>query len=443
MSKQKTKIAFILFAISIILVASTTLIAQPLSTLQTCDIPFVNEATGGSLVLFETLNRNARYVSIETTAGEPAEMVAERLAKIINTTDPFRWGIPSGQELVTASNGTVKNLLGDSEFYLLAGTELGLGIPEPPTFLTCNYDAKSSKAVFKWRNPPGNYDSIAVILNWDNYNHRGGTRIPGSSESYTVDLSKYRESPGMINDLDVWVVGFRNKLPSNATALHIKGYVQEDLFGIPFSNGVSPNWATWPTGVGMSEIQFLQGTRDSHTHTNEKGKGYNPVSLADKKPFYQIIKTTSRDVKGGIWRKFIGLTPGHTYKISSRLSTLSEDSLEKDWSFSLHVTYNKPDGTDLTTQQLAGLAVLPDGSSGSNAGQIALYKPGVITSGNFIERTTGEEGPDRNTGNITLPAKVDTITVWTRQSGLTSGLALDWIKLEDISSGLSISAESK
>ncbi|GAI80678.1 unnamed protein product [marine sediment metagenome] len=54
-------------------------------------------------------------------------------------------------------------------------------------------------------------------------------------------------------------------------------------------------------------------------------------------------------MSAGVKRKFLGLTPGHTYRVSARLNTLEMDSGQGDWSVSLHAAYNPPGGADLTT----------------------------------------------------------------------------------------------
>lgn len=116
-------------------------------TQETCDVPFVGKASGGTLVICENLGRNCKLVIVETTAGEGADSVAERLAQAIKEQNPFMWlgsvdgriaPLPGGSERirVSASAGSLKGIIGGCPQYMTAGTEVGLGIPAPPSSLT-------------------------------------------------------------------------------------------------------------------------------------------------------------------------------------------------------------------------------------------------------------------------------------------------------------------
>lgn len=110
------------------------------------------------------------------------------------------------------------------------------------------------------------------------------------------------------------------------------------------------------------------------------------------------------------------------------------DSAKENWSFSLHAAYNAPGKTNLAVEQLSGLATLPDGSKGAEAGRIALYEPELTTNRTWEERSTGKEWRGLVVPDITLPHGVDTITVWVRYSGSSStGVGIDWVKIEDLS----------
>jgi len=406
------------------------------STVLTTEYEFQGVASGGSLILAESFNRNARFVSIQTYAGESAESVASRLAEAINQTNPFEWGgVRLGDTPVHSSGATLSGLLGGGKAgYMFAGSETGLGIPEPPLSVSCSYDQEKDQILVNWINPTGGYDRIHVGMNWDRNSWSGGGRVQGQSTSFVIGRKSYRHAIDL-NDLYVYVIGFKNELPSNAGAIHVSsgGRVQEELFGIPFTNNISPNWTAWTTGANASEVGFEQVVRERYVH-RANGRYYNPVHRPETKPFSQMIKTMAPNVKVGVWRKFLGLTPGHTYRISARLNTLEMDACKGNWSFSLHAAHNGPTGSDLTTQQLAGLAPLPDGGSGPKAGRIALYGPGMTTNGKWIKRSTDKPGPGLEIRDITLPAGVDTITVWVRHSGSDStGVGIDWVKLQDLS----------
>jgi len=249
--KQNLRNTITIISILTILVGITAT-GQPLEHLGHCNIPFTGTASGGELILAENLNRNARFANLKTTSGETAESVSERLARLINEEAPFLWG--KGRNLVTSSAGTIDGLLGTRHDYIIAGTEVGLGIPEPPTSLSCSLDSGSKTIALRWINPPEDYDLITIVLNWDHYNHRGEPEIPGNSESYVLDLNK--RSINLVTGLDAWVFGSINGIPSNAAAVHLDGNSQEELFGIPFTSGVAPNWKAWSLDTAQNIKQF-------------------------------------------------------------------------------------------------------------------------------------------------------------------------------------------
>jgi hypothetical protein len=182
------------------------------------------------------------------------------------------------------------------------------------------------------------------------------------------------------------------------------------------------------SGRKKNAVQFEQGIRQRFVNTKDS---YNSINHPATKPFYQIIKITSPDAVAGVKRKFLGLTPGHTYRVSAHLNTLEMDSAQGDWSVSLHAAYNPPGGTDLTTEQLSGLAMLPDGSMGAAAGRIALYGPELTTNRTWEERSTGKEWRGLAASDVVLPRGSDTITVWVRCRG-AGAFATNWVKLEDL-----------
>jgi hypothetical protein len=77
--------AFWLAAAALIVEGSRPCAAQITNT-----IPFAGQASGGTLMLCDTLNRNSRCAILETAPGESAESVARRLAQLINETT--LWG---------------------------------------------------------------------------------------------------------------------------------------------------------------------------------------------------------------------------------------------------------------------------------------------------------------------------------------------------------------
>ena len=392
-------------------------------TMLTSSIPFNGVATGGELIVANVSGQNMRIAAIQTQPGESAESVASRLAEYINDNNPFGWNT-GGRKIVSAEGGVLMGLGGGMGNYILAGTEMGLGIPSPAYSLTCTFDAKTNTVSLTWENPPGGYDKIESL----------GPVLKGNATSVTRDLNKWSHPPDT-NDWDIRIISINNdlstpfrgcRLASIAGAIHVSngGGVQEELFGIPFRDGVAPNWKPWSVG-GIPQKQFVEGlVRSELVNTiNNKEQGRQLTINPTTKPFYQLIKTPPQGGSVGICRRFLGLLPGHTYRLSARLNTLEMNSNNPDWSFSLHAVADRKGTGKLTENQMAGLAALPDGEKGLTAGRIAYYGPGITTKGEYVTHSA----------NITLPQDSNSITVWLRHTGKgTSGVGFDWIRLEDL-----------
>jgi hypothetical protein len=419
---MKVKVLSWIFVLmmQMVLVAAAGLSA----TVETCRISLKGTASGGQLFLADTSGTNARYVQISTSPGEPAESVVRRLADRINQLNPFSW---AGAPLCVSGVGdSLEGLLGPKSLYFLAGTEKGLGIPHSPLSLSCSYDPEKDEVLLRWEKAAGGYDSLLVLLNWSHYAHRSEIWIPGTSTSLTIDRKKRQVN---VSDLDVWVIGYRDEIPSNAAGVRLEDKSQDERYGIPFFDNIAPGWRGWLMAGDKNGVAFEQGVRAQFLASNRR----DPITHPATKPFYQVIKTKSSDAKAGVWRKFVGLTPDHSYSISARLSTLEMDLAEGDWAFSLHAAYNKRGGGDLSVAQLAGLVALPDGNMGDGAGRVAIYKPGLTTKGTWEERSTGKEWRGLIVPDITLPAGVDAITVWVRCGGsCPTEFGTDWVKLEDL-----------
>ena len=200
---------------------------------------------------------------------------------------------------------------------------------------------------------------------------------------------------------------------------------QEELDAFPFYMGVAPNWSEWSDSTNPNAAMCEEGMK-TDVDIGVRGDPWD-------KPLYQLIKTTQPGVQGGVWRRFLGLKPGHTHKIEVRVNALQMNAFTNDWTFSVHAAYDNPDGSGLTVAQMAGTAPLPDGTVGPAAGRIAFHGPGVTTKGEWKKRSTDKPGPGLEIGNITLPEKVTSITVWLRHSGVGStGVGMDWIRVEDV-----------
>jgi len=334
---------------------------------------------------------------------------------------------PPGGDRRFAVDGAVLDLPGRMAQYVFCGTERGLGIPAPIHSLSCRYDAESETATLNWALGADSHDEVVVLLPGATY------RLPDARTTHVCRGC----SVAAARDALIWVVAFCGTVPSNAAGIRMgeeQGKrIQHELFSIPFSCGVAPNWVPW-TGAGSEAlVMHRQGTkRDRQRFVSYPADIKSP----DDKPYYQLIKTSSPDAVGGVWRQFLGLTPNRYYRLSARLNTLSSDRDSTPSSFSLHVAHDAAGGdASLSTQQLAGVAPLPDGSHGSDAAMVGVFGPKRTTKGNWVEASTGFPRDKPLLADIRIPEGVDSITVWLRCTGnLPEGVGMDYIRLEDVTS---------
>ena len=250
--------------------------------------------------------------------------------------------------------------------------------------------------------------------------------LPGNSTSFVIDRKKVSMN---MDDLNVLVIGFKDEIPSNVSSIHVSdnGNCQDEAFGIPFTDGITPNWKAWSTVNTIEKNAFKQENK----FPNLRQYYFSALS---SKPFYQVIKGSTTGNVHGLYRKFMGLEPGHTYRIIASLTTLDMNSIESNWSASLCATYNR--GTDkLNAKQFAGLSALPNGKKGASAGQIASFgKNKGTTKGKF-----SIVGGNAET-HITLPDGVDTITVWIRFDckDPNGKIGFSGVRLEDITASKNI-----
>ena len=413
-------------------------------------IAFRSAAKGGTLLL-------GKY-SIVTTEGETAESVVKRLADEIGsdkTVGNVDFGKPAREAIPDMASGNILKIPGNLGFWCLAGTETGLGIPQLPVFLSCTYNESLDKHQIRWQNPQTLTENDLIYLRWhyqlfEKQNNRGTLEsnssfslqglqindavfVPATTTSYTIDKPSnvkdyFRYMSSVSINASIMVLRFEspasamvkkgippldhpyktcnsideNVIPSNIASIKVidKGMTQEDSLTNAFTGIVASNWIAWGTDEIIDKDAFGQGR--------------------DNGPCYQIINAPAENHSHGVYRKFLGLTPGHTYMITARLSTLDMYSIKSDWSFSLQAVAGNENDSELTAGQMAGTEALPDGRIGGTAAVIASFGPGKTINKNFMDFGNSEIkkylGGAIIEPNITLPSDADEITVWWRFS---------------------------
>jgi hypothetical protein len=414
---QKLTSRYVLFRVlAFLMFATFSVEGYAQSTVPKTDITLNGTAAGGVLSLMQVLPVYAGFVSVVTTQGESSETVLHRLTDEIcrsnslnlgYTVDPCRFLKVTNNTLTLPTSGSLR--------YCFSGTDKGFVIPRPVLSVSGSYDSEKQQVSLSWINPPETYDVIQV----------GGLTFPPNATNCMFKCQPGKEY------IIFWggVVGKRGENLSPPASVAISTNSQEELDTYPFYMGLAPNWSYWSDSTNATAVICEQGIKTA-TEADAGVRG-DPWD----KPLYQSIRTTQSGVQGGVWRRFLGLKPGHTYKVETRLNTRQMDACTNTWVFSFHAAHDNPDGRGLTVAQMAGQAALPDGSKGAAAGCVALYGPGVTTKGEWKKRSTDKSGPGLETKNITLPKNVTSVTVWLRHSGGNStGVGMDWIKLEDVTS---------
>jgi hypothetical protein len=371
-------------------------------------------AQGGVVSIMELLPIDAGFASVVTTQGESVEAVLNRLADEVCRSSVFNWRRPlqPRPEFVKVTGNTVTLPLSGLR-YCFSGTDKGFVSLKPVLSVSGSYDAEKHQINMSWINPPETYDEIKV----------GSLTFPPSTTNCTYDCDPKKRKHMSFG----LVTGKRGDDTSPPASIIINEDSQEELDTFPFYMGLAPNWSYWSDSTNAAAVICEQGIKTA-TEADAGVRG-DPWD----KPLYQSIRTTQGGVQGGVWRRFLGLKPGHTYKVETRLNTRQMDTCTNAWAFSFHAACDNPDGGGLTVAQMAGQAALPDGSSGSKAGRVALYEPGTTTKGQWKKRSTDVPGSGLEIKNLTLPKDVTSITVWLRCSGANStGVGMDWIKLTDV-----------
>jgi len=413
------------FGCVIFSVLATTLAAE--SRIPGQHFTFTGQANGGTLVLAQAVNRNPRFVEVRTQPGESAESVAQKLAAAIGERDPFRWRRPGvrtpGAIGVSGTDGTLGPLPALTP-YVLAGTETGLGIPAPPLFVSGRYDPDSDQVDLHWENPEGGYESIKVVIESRGEFH-GSMTCPGTRTSFT-----FPRGSRSIDGMDVRVIGYKNGLPSNAGAITINRGSQEELIGTPFARGLAPNWDLWALGDGRVKLRCEPADSDAN------GSVIRPYRNADSpqptyKPFRQLIRVDPKVGAGGVYRKFLGLKPGATYRVTAQVGSHAEGGPADHWeaSFWASPVFR---GGNLTPQHFAGRAALPGKAMEDETGRLAVF----AANEDWMAVSTAPAPVSlvEASAVIKLPADCDSLTAWARcQGDVPVVFVVEWIRLEEVS----------
>lgn len=409
-NNQKLKCGYAL--VYSLMLAFFSLDADAVGTISTTDITLKGNAQGGVLSLSEVLPIGAGFASVVTTQGESAESALNKLADEVCRSSSFNWHRPlQPRPSYVKVAGNTLTLPFVRLKYAFSGSDKGFVTLKPVSSVSGSYDAEKHQVNLSWVNPQEQYDVIQV----------GSLTFPANTTncSYACDPSEREHMSCAI------VVGKRGDVFSALASITINKNSQEELDTFPFYMGLAPNWSCWSDNTNVNAVICEQGIKPD-VDLSVRGDPWD-------KPLYQLVKTTKSGVQGGVWRRFLGLKPSHTYQVEVRMNTFKMDACTNKWEFSFHATADNPDGTLLTAEQMAGAAPLPDGTKGPSAGCVIAFGPGRSTKGQWKLSSINPLASSPKAKYFTLPKGVTSITVWFRHSGANStGVGTDWIKLTDV-----------
>ncbi|MCG3196756.1 MAG: hypothetical protein GHCLOJNM_01232 [bacterium] len=401
--------------VPVILLPPTSL--SQAGTLAHQDIQLEGTASGGTLVLSTLLNNNGVNVWIETNYGESALSVMSRLAMGANQSSEFvsRFG------RIRMKGGAIE-LIGSQEngAFAFGGTEKGLGIPPGPTNVTIRGLPHSNAFDISWRNPDEGFDSVTLVVDGVHAHHLPGNATQYKSQAITM-------AP---KEILVTVVGYRNGIPSNAGGVVASSCVQQDILAVPFTRGVAPNWSLW-SGPGSEGKVIPEQAERALDGVALESDGV--IRKPEQKPLYQSFTLAEKSAVGGVVREFLGLTPGHAYRVSTRMSAGDSDAVSGPWSLSFHVAPRRSDASPLTPEELAGLVPIRGRSPDFASTQIARLTRDTSQPNRWEPRSTGDTREDNRAADIALPEGMDTLVVWFRAEGSVPPRAgFDSVTLEDL-----------
>jgi hypothetical protein len=381
-------------------------------------------SSGGTLTLMRAPEWNYPYIEVTNEVGEAASSTLNRIARQLSACAACSKSYGGNPVAVANNELRLQDIIvprPGCTSWILGGTDRGFNIPSPPAAVSASVD--STIVTVAWENPPGDYDSILVLCNGI-----ACGALPGTATRLVYDRRSVIGPASPTADTVYIVIGCRHGTPSNGSGIRLRRYVeQESVMNVPFTAGIAPGYEGWMSEAVAGRLSFVQG----HLPGVEPG---TEVRNLQGKGFLQTIHGQG-PVQGGVQRRFLGLNPGHTYRVGARISVLGAAS--GSWAFSFHAAGSSPGNLRLSEAQMAGRAALPSGRKGPTAAQVARYDSRHYTKGQWVTLSSDVPGADNQAGDVTLPAGTDSITLWFRLEGSDGSdvtAAFDSLTLEDLGS---------
>lgn len=389
------------------------------------------KSTGGVMILTKVPGAVANHAQFVVTnlPGDDSATVLERLVRSL-AAHGFVLDRPAPEKrdwLVLPGGGSLwrDGKVLEAPAWIAGGDDLGFNIPPAPLFLSATY--VSNQVILRWVNEV-TYDSLWVCGGvWESIPIEV---LPGNTEEFACDIVRLVPPnwpwPEGTNVL-IAVVGVKDGVPSTAAAIKLVDFTkQEPVVHVPFSRGVVPGFRFWSRTPTGAKVQCKQGI----IHSTPLGGGTEIWRLK----YYQVFNANG-GFQAGLYRRWLGLKPGHTYRVSATLRSLG--SQVSGVSIGLFGAELPRGSADLTPAQMIGEEPLPGGKRGKAAGLLGWVSAGV-TNGNASMSETMQVGSNLSGtvgGEFTLSDRSDSIAVWVRvesQQAAEVGLILDSLVIEEL-----------
>jgi hypothetical protein len=390
---------------------------------------FSENATGGVFGFSRNNGPVCPVMTIQTLPGETPEAVAQKLAGAINavqdtdaTLGVVVVGLSPEKHLSMADGETLK--MRTTLMVFTCGSETGLGIPRSPSSLTADWNSETNEIRIVWENRD-EYDRLTPRLPFWGVGVISADATDHVIPTSILSDSTFRDYFEKFGHLLFRLIAKRDGIPSGAADLEIRPNSIAEIYRVPFSGGVAPNWESWCI-KGDRSMQFYQGTRWQPTTTFDSRQ----VSTPEKAPYYQVIEAQGGVVDGGLYRKFLGLTPGKRYKLNMRLQPTREGT-GGDPSLTVNALCAPSIAGSLTERQMTGQAALPAAPDGAHFKQHVPFQRNGSRKWLQLDKLEDVE-PDAHA--VTMPEGCDTLHVWLRlqSNGAHATVGMDWVELSKV-----------
>lgn len=400
------------------------------------NVSLMGNASGGRLHLVYLPTGSPSEIHVDTSPNEDAESVLKRLERTLwlnSDWEDLRFGSDSQVTSTVKGKLAVATLRSAAWFrgeLVFAGKETALGIPQPAKSVSSPFGVSVNQVALLWQGRAEDDGECLVFV------YNGCLAGWGQQGEYAL-LSRAFTERLCEEGACLGVVRFSSETPSNLSYIYVLPGTQEEYYVIPFTGGIAPNWTGWTqNGDFIVPSMEERPCKDCPEVSSEKRGWYG----LDGPRLFQSVSGKPGVVCGGMWRKFLGLQMYHTYRFHVRLKEL-EQAAGSQWRFSVHACLGPAGREPLATEQMAGIAPLPDGQQGKDAGLVVRL--GAEDEDHVPEWTsyaTGDSDRAGTASDILIPASpLDAITVWLRMEceGLAEGVSMptvgmDWICLEDL-----------